>query len=132
MFNAFEIFAKTTTCPPDVSFFGLQPWWRYLPASDFKVINGSCDIRSFSLPRGGGGTNDIFLVLLAVIDDLLRVAGIVAVGFVIYGAIKLIASQGEPDARANARSTIFDALIGLAITIVAIGLVSFLGSTIGG
>ena len=102
-----------------------------MPDDHFRSINGSCDIRFFSFPRGGGGSNDIVLVILAVIDDLLRIAGIVAVFFVIYGAIKLIVSQGEPEARANARTTILNALIGVAITIVAIGLVSFLGSAIG-
>lgn len=132
MLNIFFHFARTACKPDSPSFFGLQPWWKYLPDSAFDKVNGSCDIRFFSFPRGGSGSNDIMLVLLAVIDDLLRVAGLVAVGFVIYGAIKLIVSQGEPEARANARTTILNALIGLAITIVAVGFVSFLGSSING
>lgn len=123
-------FARTS-CPANTSFFGLKPWWAYLPDDHFQTINGSCEIRNFNLPRGGGGTNDVVLVLLAVVDDLLRIAGIVAVGFVLYGAIKLIASQGEPEARANARTTILNALIGVAITTIAVVLVSFLGTAIG-
>jgi len=56
----------------------------------------------------------------------------VAIAFVIYGAIQYIASQGSPDATSKAQSTIINALIGLAITIVAITFVSFLGRSLGG
>jgi len=115
-------------------FFGLIPWYHYLPADDFggKASLGACNINSkFSfVPTSGSG--DIPLILLAVIDDLLRVAGIVAIGFVIYGAIQYIASQGSPDATAKAQSTIINALIGLAIAIVSITFVSFLGRSLGG
>jgi hypothetical protein len=115
-------------------FFGLVPWYHYLPATDFggKGTLGACDINgNFSLlPTSGGG--DLPLVLLAVVDDLLRIAGMIAVGFVIYGAIQYIASQGSPDATAKAQSTIINALIGLAIAIVAITFVSFLGRSLGG
>jgi hypothetical protein len=116
-------------------FFGLQPWYHYLPANDFGNVKGSpdpCNINSnFSL-LPGSGSGDLPLILLAVVDDLLRIAGMVAVGFVIYGAIQYIASQGSPDATAKAQSTIINALVGLAMAIVAITFVSFLGRSLGG
>lgn len=120
-------------CDKSGGFLGLSPWWKYLPTSNFR--DGTCDIIRFDfLMQGVGGQKpspDIALVLLAIIDDLLRIAGLVAVGFVIYGAIKLITSQGEPDATANARTTIINALIGVAIAIVAVGFVSFVGRKLG-
>lgn len=132
MLSLLYYFANTPCRPPTPGFFGLQPWWVYLPDDAFDKVNGSCDIRFFDFPRAGGGANDAVLVLLAVVNDLLRIAGVVAVVFVIYGAIKLIASQGEPEATANARTTIVNALIGAAIAIIAVGFVSFVGSAIKG
>jgi len=108
----------------DQSFLGLNTWYHYLPAGDYQ--SGTCNIEHFHFLG-----NDIPLVLLAVVDDLLVVAGIVAVGFVVYGGIQFIASQGSPDGTAKAQTTVINALIGLAVAIVAIALVSYLGSQLG-
>lgn len=122
----------TGTCDKSGGFFGLKPWWAYLPNSSFLSGDRStCEITNFNF-FGGGQTSDIPLVLLAVVDDLLRIAGLVAVGFIIYGAFQYIASQGSPDQTARAQSTILNALIGLAVAITAIVFVSFLGGQFGG
>lgn len=107
------------------TFFGLRTWWYYLPKTDF---DGSCRISHFQVFP----SSEIPLVLLAVVDDLLIAAGLIAVGFVIYGGVQYIASQGNPENTARAQSTILNALIGLAISIVAIAFVSFLGNSLGG
>lgn len=52
--------------------------------------------------------------------------------FVIVGAAKYITSQGEPDRAKQARDSIINALIGLAIAIVAAGVVSFIGNKLSG
>ncbi|HEY5442185.1 MAG TPA: hypothetical protein VIJ68_01455 [Candidatus Saccharimonadales bacterium] len=110
-------------------FFGLTPWYAYLPASDFQ----GCDIHDFTFfPTSSTSLGDVPLVLLAVVDDLLRIAGIVAVGFVVYGAVQYIASQGSPDATSKAQSTIINALLGLAIAVLATAFVAFLGNKLGG
>jgi hypothetical protein len=131
----FTIFATAPSgCKQD--FFGLLPWWHYLPDSDFGVTAGGqtfkCDINAnFSfLPKSGSG--DLPLIGLAIVDDLLRIAGMVAIGFVLYGAIQYIASQGSPEQTARAQSTILNALIGLAIAMVAVVFVSYLGNSLGG
>jgi FtsH-binding integral membrane protein len=113
------IFAKNCSH----GFFGLVPWYHYLN------LDSQCNITNFNIfpPK-----SDVPLVLLAIIDDLLRIAGILAVGFVIFGAIKYIASQGNPEDVGRAQSTIINALVGLAIATVAIAFVSFLGNSIGG
>jgi uncharacterized membrane protein len=76
--------------------------------------------------------NDLPLIGLAILDDLLRVAGIVAIAFVIYGGITYVISQGEPDKTKQAMSTILNALIGLAVTIVAVAFISFIGNQLKG
>ena len=125
MLNLLTLFANAETCSK--SFFGLKTWYYYLPDSKFA---GGCKIVNFNiLPgTGPGEASDIPLIFLAVIDDLLRIAAIVAVAFVIVGAIQMTVSQGEPERTARAQSTIINALIGLAIALIAVGFVAFIGS----
>ena len=106
------------------NFFGLVAWYHYLD------VNSACDIRGFTV-LNSNKDSDIPLILLAVVDDLLRVAGIVAVAYVIYGAIQYITSQGEPDKTARAQSVVTNALIGLGISIVAVLVVTFIGNKLG-
>jgi len=113
-------------CGGNNTFFGLIPWYYYLPNTDLD--QSTCSIRSFHF---FGSPPDLPLVLLAVVDDLLRIAGIVAVAFVIVGAIRYITSQGNPDDAAKAQSTIINALIGVALATVAIGIVNYLGGHLG-
>jgi hypothetical protein len=111
------------------SFFGLVPWYHYLPATDFS----GCSVVNFTfLSPGSNSAGDIPLILLAVVDDLLHIAGLVAVAFVLYGGFQYVSSQGQPDKTARAQNTIIDALVGLAVAIVAISVVSFLGDKLGG
>ncbi|MFO0781967.1 MAG: pilin [Candidatus Saccharimonadales bacterium] len=139
--------AKSTTrsieagiCKPG-KFLGLTPWYGYL-GDEFSSTNpgvnqgDKCTLKCFNFLAQdkandcGVTHSDIPYVLLAVVDSLLRVAGIVAVIFVIVGAIKYITSSGNPEQTASAQSTILNALVGLAIALVAVGFISFLSSRI--
>lgn len=92
-------------------------WYKYLNPT---FSEGQCNIQ-FSFPA------DIGKVLLAVFEILLRLAGILAVIFTIWGGFQYILSQGEPERASHARSTIVNALIGLAITVSAVAIVNLLG-----
>src|SRR3989338_3711692 len=85
----------------------LPPWHKYI---DGEVVDGTCEL-NFSIP------DDIIGILLAVVEILLRLGGIVAVGFVIYGGFLFMLSRGEPDKNAQARTTIINALIGLVVAL---------------
>lgn len=135
--------AATSTCPREVcpkpSFFGLVPWYQYLTLTRSKPDNNKpdsknnteCLISTFQVLPNGSIKSDIPLVLLAIVDDLLRIAGLVAVGYVLYGGIMFITSQGSPDGTAKAQSTVTNALIGLAIALIAVAAVSFIGNKLG-
>ena len=110
-------------------FFGLIPWDYYLPDTDLDA--STCSIKHFHIFAGSGHSADLPLILIAVVDDLLRIAGLVAIGFVIVGAVRYTTSQGNPDDTAKAQSTIINALIGVALATVAVGIVSFLGKSLG-
>lgn len=105
-------------------FLGLIPWFQYLN------LNNDCSI-NIDLTKAANW-NQLWLIGIALLDDLLRVAGAVAVAFVIYGAIRFITSQGEPDNIKGAQSTILNALVGLVIALVAISVVNFIGNQLGG
>lgn len=100
------------------SFFGLPTWYKYVNDGVGEIVAGKCTpIMEFP--------NSVASILLAVIEIMLRVAAMIAVGFVIYGGFRFILSQGDPEQAAHARSTVINALIGLAIAMIAIVAVSF-------
>lgn len=111
------------------TFFGFPHWYEYLnvTSSSSATTDGStvCMVH-FVFPH------DIPLIALAIVDILLRLGALVAVGFVLSGGIKYVTSQGEPDATSSARATITNALIGLVITVLATAIVSFIGNQLGG
>lgn len=109
---------------------GLPAWYKYLnvvPDGD-----GPCSIVG---PPGTSlessevdWTRAIGLIALAVVEGMLQIAALVAVGFVIYGGFNYITSQGDPEKAKNARQRIINALIGLVITLAASGAVRFAGA----
>lgn len=103
-------------------FFGLKPWYYYIS------LNNSCQFDATHPFTLLGAHSDLLLIILAIIDDLLIVAGMAAVVFVIYAGIKYITSQGNPDETSKALSTLIYALIGLAIAVIAIPTVSYIGN----
>jgi hypothetical protein len=117
------------TDPCNKSFLGLPTWYKYLEVGEYE--GDPCAIKG---PNDGKGGLDfeqaLPLIVLAVIEILLRIAGMVAVGFVIFGGFKYITAQAEPDKLAQAQSTIINALIGLAIAVMAVTVVNFLGGAI--
>lgn len=98
------------------SFFSFPTWYQYL---DCDPSGGISQTQSGSLP---------VLIILAVIDILLVLAGFAAVVYGMYGGFKLIISQGQPDGIAKGRTTILNATVGLVIAILASQIVSFIAS----
>lgn len=99
-------------------FFGIPTWYEYLTVT--RDSNGNCSVDTAST-KG----NVVVLVALALVDILLTVAGLVAVAFVVYAGFRLALAQGAPDAIAAGRKTLLNAVIGLAIALLAGQLVGF-------
>jgi uncharacterized membrane protein YphA (DoxX/SURF4 family) len=66
----------------------------------------------------------------AVIEILLRLAAIVAVGYTLYGGFLYMTSQGESGKTAQAKDTIIDALAGLVIAVMAAVVIGFIAGRI--
>lgn len=107
----------------DGSFFGIPSWHKYL---EKRVVHELTTGQENSCEVQLKGIADVWLIVAAVIEILLRVAAIVAIGFIIYGGVQYVISQGAPDKTKVAQQTIIDAVIGLVISIVAAAIVSFI------
>lgn len=114
------------TCLPDKGgFFGFPAWYKYLDGVT-EQVPGQTNASLTQCVAKINGINDVWLILAAVIEMLLRIAALAAVGFVVWGGIQFISGQGEPDKAAKARNTIINALVGLVISVGAATLVSFI------
>ena len=110
------------------NFLGLPTWYHYLPgvwSLGPGASPNAANLGSACTPTIAG-LGDIWLIVAAAIEILLRIAGLVAVAMVIYGGVQYITSQGEPEQAKKARGTIIDALIGLVIAIVAATVITFI------
>lgn len=114
-------------------FLGLPTWYKYLElgakGNDTCAIIGPAEKNlkgeeSFSLQKG------LPRIGMAVAEILLRVAGMVAVAYVILGGFKYMTSQGEPDGLKAAQGTIINALIGLAISVMSTVIVTVIGNAL--
>lgn len=122
---------KEACSKDNFGFFGLEPWYQYLPYN-YNGATHRCEIASSASENSVlSNKSFILLIVLAVIDDLLRVAGMVAIIFIIVGGFKFITAQGEPEAAASGRKTILFALVGLVVALIAVVIVSFIGNAIG-
>jgi len=104
------------------NFFFFIDWWKYLPN---QPTPPDCAI-NMNFP------GDIWLVGLAILDMLLRLAGFLAVVSIIIAGAQLIFSEGSPDKATAARNRLFNSLIGLAIAFTATAAVVLVGNTVGG
>jgi hypothetical protein len=102
-------------------FFFLPPWYEYLKLQPDEI--GHCS-PVFKFP------DDIWLVGLALLHLLLTLAGFLAVLSIIAAGLEYIFTQGNAEKGVAARKRVVNSIIGLAIVIIATGIVSFVGNTV--
>lgn len=69
---------------------------------------------------------DVWKVAIIVVEFFIKAAGYMAVGFIIWGGIKYLKSQGEPGELTQARQIINNALMGLVICLLSVAIVQFI------
>ncbi|MCE7936391.1 hypothetical protein DYH10_01165 [Candidatus Saccharibacteria bacterium CPR2] len=109
----FVLFAQQCA---DKSIFGIPTWYKYL-----NCTNGVPDIDATTQE----GLNSVWLIGAAVLEMLMVVVGIASVAMIIYAGLKFIMSQGNPEHVKQARDTIWNAIIGLGIALIASNSVSY-------
>lgn len=120
--------AEGDACTLSGSFLGLPTWYKYLDAEE--DASGRCS-PVLSGSDAEGRVNSALPIGLAVLEAMLRLAGMVAVVMIFVAGFKFITSDGSPDKAAGARKTVINAIIGLVIVVLSTGLVSFIGRTLG-
>jgi len=109
-------------CDPKGSVLGLPTWYRHLDGQTEQPNANEASTCQVKIK----GLTDVWKIVAALIEALLRIASLVAIGFVVFGGVTYITSQGSPDKTKAALSTIISSLIGLTITIVASAVVGFI------
>ena len=128
-------------CSGSGSFLGFPTWYKYLDigpeyitiedkdGNPVLTVEDPCAIIG---PTHTDGSMDMAkastYVGIAVVEILLRIAVIAALGYVMYGGFRYITSQGESENTKSARQTMVNALIGLTISLIATALVAFLAN----
>ena len=97
------------------SFFGFPTWYACLP----KDSDGHPKLTQLS---------DVWLIVFPLIETAIKAAAYAAIGFIIWGGIRFIKSQGNPGEITASRDTIRDALIGLVICLASVSIVQFMAS----
>ena len=120
LLSRFAADPTSAPCTLAKSVAGIPTWYKYLPGETDLIDSTKCipAVRaSEQLPAIG----------LGIIDILLHLAGIIIVGYVIYGGFLYMTSQGEADKTASAKNTILNAMIGMTIVLMGIAIVSYFG-----
>ena len=66
--------------------------------------------------------------VVALLNWVYAFAGLVAVGFIVYGAISYLTAQGEPGKIKQASQTIAYAIVGLLIVLIATAVTYFISN----
>ncbi len=91
------------------------------------LVGGSGNIANCA---SSGGCIDPGTMVTNLIHWVIGIAGVVAVIFVVYGAISYITSSGDPGKAQKARNIILYALIGLIIVALAEAITAFVSNII--
>lgn len=106
---------STTGCGGNgvAGFLGFKSWDACLDHDS----NGVPQIKSL---------DDIWKIAIILVEFIIKLAGYLAAGFIIWGGIKYVKSQGEPGETAQARQIINNALFGLIICLVSVAIVQYI------
>jgi hypothetical protein len=104
-------------CSQGNRFLNFPTWYEYLSCTGSPP---SPELTNLS---------DVWLIVAAIVEILLRIAALAAVGIIIYAGIQYSTSQGKPQETSKALSTIIDAAIGLTVCILSAVIVTFIAGS---
>ncbi len=116
-------YAPATYAACNNRFLTFPTWYRGL-------TDGDCNVSVEAVGTGKsveeGGKLAVFVQILAIniIEIMLNIVAYICIAFIIVGGFKYITSAGSPDGNEKGRKTIINALIGLVISIVSIGIIN--------
>jgi Type IV secretion system pilin len=116
---------------------GIPAWYKYLPGEGVQQISRDgtpgdvvCQPTIKTVTSASGEEekipiNNILLIVAAIIEILIRVAGLAAFIYLIYGGFMYLTSSGNSEQVGKAGTTLLNAAIGLGIAISATAIINF-------
>ena len=105
------------------TFVGFPAWYR-------GVLKDDCTLKDV----GNKGTISlqtfVTIVALNIVQFILTLVGYATVVMLIIGGFNYMTSQGEANKMASAKTTITNAIIGLVISILSVGIVQFIAGSL--
>lgn len=112
--NLTSLYYFAANCKVATNFLSFPTWYKYLPTTGSDCTPVLSSIKDF------------WLIAAALLEIVLRVGVMLSIGFIIWGGIRILTSQGDPNTIKESRETILNAVIGLVITVIATASVSFI------
>jgi hypothetical protein len=138
--SAIGITTVASAAPPvtpedcSVRLLTFPTWFRGM----VDVKNGECVIKSPADMNTAGAnepdngiSNFVWHIVLNVIEIALQLVIYISIGFIMFGGFQFLTSAGDPSAAAKSRTTILNAVIGLAISIGAVAIVNLILGILG-
>jgi hypothetical protein len=107
----------SNTCP---TLLILKSWFCGL-------VDSSGNVKKVTSDGSDGGislTAFIWTIVANVVDDIFRIIGLVATGYLIWGGYQYMLARGDPGKLGSAKKTIQHAITGLIIAILASSIVN--------
>lgn len=127
MLNILKTFANFGDCPEgsDNILLGIPNWYKGLQCEYTSLASRDARNPDEVVGVNFSSFNDVWTIVANIAVMATRLAAVIAVGFIIYGGIRYIMSQGNPDSLESAKKTITNSVIGLVITLMAGAVVGF-------
>jgi hypothetical protein len=122
---------KTFAAKCTSDFIILKPWYEGLtknkdsshdPKTERDKYREDCALMQPTADGDGkqsGGdislSGFVWTIVLNILDDIFRVIGVFATGYLIWGGYRYMLARGRPEQISKAKLTILNAIIGLAI-----------------
>ena len=97
-----------------------------------NVCNGPCPLLGTSTGAGLKDKNTVSNFILNFARFFIFIAAAIAVLFIVYGGYLYIADGGDDKRAATGKKVLINALIGLAVAILSLTIVSFISGTLEG
>lgn len=104
-------------CTTNARFLTFPTWWRGL-----QIDPATCSIKFSSSFQ-----DDLIKIVANIVEIVLQVVGYISVAYVLVGGFYYI-TGGAIDQQTRARKTIQNALIGLVISLLSVGIVNFVAA----
>jgi hypothetical protein len=100
-------------CKSPNSFLGFSPWYACLPGGN----QGEPRVERLE---------DLLWIIFPLLESLVKIGALVAVGFIFYALINMITARGNMQKVGKAMETIRDAVVGFVICLISVAIVNFI------